>query len=278
MTLPSFLGIGVPKSGTTWLYDLLVSHPEVYIPTKLKDIRYFNRFYDQGIEWYESLFPSESEASAYKVIGEITAHYLYNVNCPQRIAEQLDRPKMFLMLRNPVDRTWSHYKHRARLDNFQGTFESYLEYDPNAIRFSMYSENIKRYLEYFDFDQFMIMLFDRVFKDVNSTRNQIAQFLDIDPEKFPEGSGSQIVNKGYIPRYRSVYAAVARGADLVRDRRIYWPVHMAKKLGVKRLISVEGEQPQPMSKDTRQKLLELFDPEITNLEALLGTDLSLWRV
>ena len=278
MTLPTFLGIGVPKAGTTWLYDLLISHPEVYIPEKLKDIRYFNRFYSQGSDWYQSFFPDSAQAQNYKAIGEITAHYLYNADAPGRIAIELEQPKLLLILRNPIDRTWSHYKHRARLDNYQGSFESYLEHDPNAIRFSFYSENIKRFQTYFDNSQFLILLFDRVFKDIDSTCDTIAEFLEIDPEKFTEDSGSKIVNKGYIPRYRSLYAAVAKGADVARERRVYWPVHLAKRLGVKRLISVEGEKPQPMSPDTRQRLLELFDPEITNLEALLGTDLSHWRV
>jgi hypothetical protein len=277
LTLPTFLGIGVPKAGTTWLYDLMVSHPEVYIPEKLKDIRYFNRFYDQGPDWYQSFFPSSTEAQNYKVIGEITAHYLYNVNCPGRMARDLEKPKLLLMLRNPIDRTWSHYKHRARLDNYQGTFESYLEYDPNAIRFSLYSENIKRFQDHFEEEQFLILLFDRVFADVMSTRALIAEFLEIDPQKFPEESGSKIINKGYIPRYRSVYAAVAKGADFARESRIYWPVHLAKKLGIKRLISVEGDQPKPMTKETRQRLLEIFDQEISDLEMLLQTDLSQWR-
>jgi hypothetical protein len=277
LTLPTFLGIGVPKAGTTWLYELLISHPEIYIPDKLKDIRYFNRFYDQGPDWYQSFFPSLAEARNYRAIGEITAHYLYNVNCPGRIARDLEKPKLLLLLRNPIDRTWSHYKHRARLDNYQGTFESYLEYDPNAIRFSFYSENIKRFQTYFDNRQFLIMLFDRVFEDVDSTRYKIAEFLDIDPRRFPKDSGSNIVNKGYIPRYRSLYAAVVTGANAARERRVYWPVSLAKKLGVKRLISVEGEKPKPMSEDTRHKLVEIFDQEITDLEALLETDLTHWR-
>lgn len=277
MTLPGFLGIGVPKAGTTWLYELLATHPQVFIPRQVKDIRYFNRFYDLGIDWYQDFFPSEADAANYKAIGEFTAHYLYCDACPQRIAADLQRPKLLLMLRNPVDRTWSHYKHRARLSNYQGSFECFLEDHPEAIRFSTYSEHVKRYQEFFDSDHFMVMLFDRVFKDVEATRKQVASFLEIDPDAYPEDAGAQVVNKGYIPRYRSIYALVNKTAWIARSNHLHWPVHLAKKAGVKRLISVQGEQPERMSNETRQELLALFAQDISELEEVLDTDLSNWR-
>lgn len=277
MTLPTFLGIGVPKSGTTWLYELLITHPEVYIPTRVKDIRFFNRFYDLGLDWYSDFFPPDTEAADYKAIGEFTAHYLYCRECPQRITTELQRPKLILMLRNPADRAWSHYKHTARLRNYQGSFESFLEYEPRAIRYSLYSEHIKRYQDYVDPDQFLILLFDRVFSDIESTKDQVAEFLEINPGAFPEDSGSRIVNQGYIPRYQSLYAMVAKTAWLAQNNRLHWPVHFAKKIGVKRLISVEGEQPERMSDESRQKLLQIFDQEISELETVLQTDLSQWR-
>jgi hypothetical protein len=65
MTLPNFLGIGVAKAGTTWLTALLATHPDVYLPTKLKDIRYFNNYYDKGSDWYQSFFPSAGDAKKY---------------------------------------------------------------------------------------------------------------------------------------------------------------------------------------------------------------------
>ena len=61
--LPNFLGIGVPRGGTTWLHELLSSHSEVYMPTQRKEIHYFDRFYDRGSSWYEDFFPSDEALS-----------------------------------------------------------------------------------------------------------------------------------------------------------------------------------------------------------------------
>lgn len=277
MTLPTFLGIGVPKGGTSWLQDLLASHPEVYIPTNTKGLRYFNVHFDRGPQWYSSFFPSDAADTPFKEFGEITAHYLYCEECPQRIESELDRPKLILMLRNPVDRTWSHYKHTARLKNYQGSFTSFLEEHPAAIRYSHYTQHIKRYLGYFDQDQILTLLFDQVFADIESARSQIAEFLAIDPQTFPENAGRKVVNRGFIPRYRTLYALVAKTNWLARDNHLHWPGHLAKKIGLKRLISVPGEQPQKMSDANRQELQAYFEPEIGVLERILQTDLSAWR-
>ena len=55
MTLPTFLGIGVQRGGSTWLHTLLTSHPDVYLPTRRKEVRFFDRDYERGLKWYESV-------------------------------------------------------------------------------------------------------------------------------------------------------------------------------------------------------------------------------
>ena len=51
MPLPTFIGIGVQRGGTTWLHTLLGSHPSVYMPTLRKEIRFFDLYYTQGLGW-----------------------------------------------------------------------------------------------------------------------------------------------------------------------------------------------------------------------------------
>ncbi len=277
MTLPTFLGIGVPKAGSTWLYALLEGHPQVFMPTKIKDVRYFDVHYDMGLNWYQQFFPDADEAGNYKAIGEYTAAYLYSEDCPQRMAQDLNDPKLLLMLRNPVDRTFSQYNHAARYRNYQGSFEDFLVDRPKITEGSFYSRYIKRYQAYFGPEQLLILLFDRVFKNVEGTRSTVAEFLGIDPNLFAEDAGKRVVNKSFLPRYRGFYALIAKGAHVIQQRRIYWPVHMAKKLGIKQMLSVEGGKSEPMKPATRQQLQAKFSEEISALETILDTDLSSWR-
>ena len=84
--LPTFLGIGAARSGSTWLHRLLLSHPDIYVPRQRKELSYFDHDYDRGLAYYEAFFPPANQSSVYRAIGEVTPTYLYCAECPERIA------------------------------------------------------------------------------------------------------------------------------------------------------------------------------------------------
>src|SRR2546427_8680745 len=104
MTLPTFLGIGVPRAGTTWLHTLLSGHPDAYLPTRRKEVRFFDRHFDRGVEWYEGFFSPPEGTGGYRAIGEISPHYLYGQGGPTKIATALASPQPPPKLRPPVGR------------------------------------------------------------------------------------------------------------------------------------------------------------------------------
>lgn len=278
MTLPTFLGIGAPKAGTTWLYNLLVEHPQVYVSQRLKEVSYFNRNYDRGQAWYESFFPDESEASAYCALGEVTPSYLHCEQCPERIDILLDNPKLIAILRSPADRAWSNYLFRVRLDNYQGSFENYLVEYPGGIRRSYYAQAIRNYLTTFARDQLLILIFEQVFDDIAGARDQIAGFLEINAGDFPAQAGFAKINKSYVPRFGRVYALSTRILAWASRRQQYWLINGAKRFGVKKALSMGGQEaPMSMKPETRLKLQALFSQDIDELEELLDVDLSRWR-
>jgi hypothetical protein len=115
--LPQFLIIGARKAGTTSLYDYLTAHPCV-APALKKEVRFFNLHYSRGVSWYRSHFPLESEGQRHEqesgspfVTGEATPNYLYRLCVPERIREVIPDARLLVVLRNPVDRTYSEYHH-----------------------------------------------------------------------------------------------------------------------------------------------------------------------
>ena len=70
---PAFLGIGVQRAATTWVYECLRAHPEVFLPD-LKEVHYFDENYELGANWYASHFP---ESVRERTLGEITPSYLH---------------------------------------------------------------------------------------------------------------------------------------------------------------------------------------------------------
>ena len=109
MNLPTFLGLGAMKGGTSWLHVQLEAHPEVYVPYQRKEIHYFDDLYKNGDEWYQNFFPSPEHARKYKAWGEITPEYLLVPHVPERIHQLVPDCKFIVFLRNPADRLFSHY-------------------------------------------------------------------------------------------------------------------------------------------------------------------------
>jgi hypothetical protein len=66
---PDFVGVGVQKSGSTWLADILAQHPKIIIPRK--EIHFFNRYFYQGYSWYNGWFANKRD----RVAGDFTPRY-----------------------------------------------------------------------------------------------------------------------------------------------------------------------------------------------------------
>ena len=109
--LPRFIGIGVQKGGTTTLHNILCEHPHVLMPNH-KEVHFFSRNYDCGVDWYLEQW---SYGSSHRVRGEITPYYIFHPHAPQRIRALIPNIRLIILLRDPVERTLSHYFHSRRL-------------------------------------------------------------------------------------------------------------------------------------------------------------------
>lgn len=274
MTLPTFLGIGAPRSGTTWLHELLDSHPNVYVPPH-KEIRFFELYYDRGLHWYESVFPPADKMSQYRAVGEISPGYLYCPDCPKHIASLSSITKLLLILRNPVDRAYSDYGLRIQYREYKGPFEDFLIIEPKVLEMGFYSRKIKDYLRYFEKDQILVLIFERAVVDVLQTKSVLARFLDIDVECFPLSAGTQKANKSFVPKWRPIPHSLTKYvANKLHEWNWEGVFQMANKAG--RLFGEAAAIP-PMKPETRQRLTDMFRDETQEIESLLGTDLACWK-
>jgi len=279
--LPNFLGIGVPRSGTTWLHRLLSSHPEVYVPENRKEVSFFTAHYHKGLAYYERVFPDDADAGQYKAVGEISPHYLFYPEVPKRIGEIANLKRFILIVRSPITRAFSHYRWRIRNDNYPGTFEQFLDDWPQAVQWSTYAEHIQRYWQYFGRDQVLILIYERMFTDIDATRRRIAEFLDVDPSLFPAQAGQEQVNTSSVPRFRWLYAKAVHFSAALQKRELHWLTHfVSRRLGVKKLLAgrarAGGSEPS-LSEDQWHRLHDQFREEIAAMEALLGTTLEEWK-
>jgi hypothetical protein len=111
-TLPDFVIIGAQKCGTSFLYQLLVQHPDVK-PAFVKEVHFFDLNFAKGESWYRSRFPLQIRKKRPYITGESSPYYLFHPHAPRRAATVIPEAKLVILLRNPVDRAYSHYQHQV---------------------------------------------------------------------------------------------------------------------------------------------------------------------
>jgi hypothetical protein len=276
MTLPTFLGIGVQRGGSTWLHTLLASHPDIYMPTRRKEIRFFDRYYANGLGWYESFFCPPEDADKYEAIGEISPEYYECDECPERIYNTFPEIKMIMMLRHPISRAYSQYGFNVQRRNFKGSFENFLATRPRALEKGFYSRYLKNYLRYFDRKQFLPLLFEDVFVDLSKTKNTIADFLEISADKFLASDNNGKVNASTVPTHQSLYGFVVKTGRKLRKKNLEPIVDFVMRLGIQRFLS-KGDPLQPLDKELKKRLSWSYYEEFDELEKCLQIDLNSWR-
>jgi len=133
--VPDFVIGGTPKGGTSSLFQWLLAHPNLVPPSK-KEINYFDRNHDKGVEWYRSHWPKDHELdpSSSKLTFEATPNYIYSLEAPQRAYEHSPHLKMIFLLRDPVDRALSDWKMWIRQGLTKRPFAAMINDCVNIIR------------------------------------------------------------------------------------------------------------------------------------------------
>ena len=275
---PTFLGIGVPKAGTTWLYEVLDSHPQIWVPEHEREVHFFNRYYeDRGLDWYGKFFPGQ-EHSPYEAVGEVTPHYFY---CEEeRIADIKSTipsiQKFILILRNPIDRLYSHYWFRRRVENAEESFRSFIGDRSIVVEWSRYARFIQRWLEHYDRSQVLVLTTEKDLGAAEESRRKIAEFLQVDPCLFPDDSGNSKKNPRHLPRYKLAYRWAISVRRILEKADIQWPKRIARALGVKHWFGKKTID-RKMDLKIREELTQFYADDVEKLEQLLGREFSEWK-
>ena len=141
MNLPDFICIGVQRAGTTWLYECLKEHPEIFVP-ETKELHFFNDNYEKGMTFYSDFFNDAN--STKQVIGELTPNYYHDFTALERISQSLPNVKIIFILREPVARAYSHYQLSLTNQCKGMSFDDALDKRPIIKELSMQSIFVNR--------------------------------------------------------------------------------------------------------------------------------------
>ena len=222
--IADFFIIGAAKSGTTTLYDYLALHPQICMSSE-KEPCYFNSshpYSQRGLEWYRSLFSAARDG---QICGEATTNYSAwpkTPDAPELIAQHVPHAKFIYMLREPVQRTYSHFIHRHEREVFVGkpyrmTFEEFAEHDPVVLYASDYASQVARYLAHFPKNSILPLVFEDFTNDRERALAKVFRFLEV--EDLSASLGAQSMHKNS----RKVYHADMARARIAASVRRWIP-------------------------------------------------------
>ncbi len=277
--VPNFLYIGTSKAGSTWIFNLLKHHPDVYVAHS-KGLYFFDSHYDHGVDWYLKHFEEAPSESLTKC--EISHSYLYSKAAVGRIAEMNPDMKLMVCLREPVDRAFSAYLHGVRNGIYPAgtTFEQALNsVDPSLIERGRYATHLAPYLAEFGRQHLHVSVFDELGSDPKGFALDILRFLEVPEMEVGENLKKKVMPAG-TPRFRPLVrlakgaSAYARKIGLKKLRGRMKTSRLARNLLYKPL---EKKDKPTINEETKARLQEIFRPEMQQLDELLKADfVSRW--
>jgi hypothetical protein len=212
--LPSFLLIGAQRAGTTSLFYYLRRHPHVARPGT-KEVHFFDDRFWRGVDWYRSFFVTSAERRLARLRGgdlvaaEATPYYLFHPAVPERVAATIPDVRLVVLLRDPVDRAYSHYRKMRRMGLERLSFEEALDReekrlageeerllaDPRHrsrhhrrhayVARGLYADQLERWLAHFPREQLLVLRAEDFFERPAETYAQTLDFLGLRPWQSP---------------------------------------------------------------------------------------------
>jgi hypothetical protein len=295
MKLPTFLCVGAQKSGTTSLQDILIQHPNIYLP-KIKETHFFDNGelnYDKGVAWYSSEY--FSDALDKRILGEISTNYMFLDYIPKRIHDTLGPDtKLIFMLRNPVNRAYSQFMMNRQNFFETKTFEEALkaekertdkdEYSKKIFGYAqrgLYTRQIENFLKFFPKEQMFFIIFETDFlNNKTNTLKELCKFLEVPPYSFKLNIKKNVMSH---PGYRWIhkflydptYAWFRKPFKLFIDskQKREWIKFKIRSLNRKKISSKNSKA---IEKSSYEFLHLYFKEDIQTLQKLINKDLSHW--
>ena len=282
-----FFIVGAPKAGTTSLYHYLSEHPQIEMSSQ-KEPDYFSdkAINEQGMYYgknrvntldkYESLFVQKESV----VYGEASVSYLFYDNVAEDIKKYNPNAKIIIMLRNPIERAFSHYLMDYRLGLISDSFENIIAkkskhrnahlFYQQYIEVSKYATQIQRYLDFFEKESILFIDYEDFKKNVSKTVGKVYDFLNISTE-FAADINTKY-NTFTMPKnkvIRLIYSFVF----LRKILTILFPIYLVKHI---RVLLFKSDKKPELLKETRSLLKKIFNDDIKKLEEVLAKNYSKW--
>jgi len=301
MNSPNFFIVGAMKAGTTSLYHYLSQHPEIYM-SPIKEPNYFSRDLTEDLDNYNNInlrkyfsinklkkihFACVTQFDDYiklfkdvryeKAIGEASTSYLYSKVAAKEINKFIPSAKIIMILRNPIDRAYSHYlmdvqqgiiTNKNFIEDIKDNFNKIDECP--YIKIGCYYRQVKQYITTFPNSQIKIILYDDYKRYPLKIIQEIFEFLCVSKDFVP--NIRQNYNIGAIPKYPKISKFIVETNNKFKTIIPYKIKPFLNRLYHRFFL----KEKRTLSASERKFLLRYFKEDIEKLATLIDRDLSIW--
>jgi hypothetical protein len=209
--LPDFVVLGTQKGGTSYFYRLLTEHPLVR-RAAAKELHFFDNKFAAGVGWYRRCFPKGERVDEQRTItGEASPSYLFDPQVPERMVRIVPEARLIALLRDPVDRAYSHYQMEVRRGREARSFEEATEEEMRSaegagntvdvryayLRRGLYAEQLERFSFFATRDRLLVVKSENLFSRRLEVLERVWRFLRLPP--FESTLASPTVRPTYEP-------------------------------------------------------------------------------
>ena len=310
-SLPNLFLVGAAKAGTTSVHALLDAHPDVFM-SPIKETNFFSQ-HDLQPELYSKIYrktldhniqafrdghtdflhiadihsPKEYKslfrgANSEAIVGECSNSYLFCPSAAPSIAEHNPDAKILIILRQPVERAWSHYLMNIKIGHH--VLPSFLEevkqdtaahpsgwgITANYFTLGLYAAQVARFYKHFPEDQIKVLLFNDFRDQTAHVLNDLWAFLEIPPVHLNAKNFER--NVSGVPRLPRLNR-ILRTSKIVRQLHRISPAKL-RQLG--EYLLVNRMAVPKLSKADRIALLKMYKSDIRELESIIQRPLDYW--
>ncbi len=264
--------IGAMKSGTTSLFQYLSQHPQI-AASRLKEPAFFSdpEIWARGFQWYSDLW--SWQVGRHRWALEATTEYTKRHAFPEtaaRMASLDGEVRLLYVMRDPIRRIESHYRHLVLVGDHPGPSETDGELDAAVLETSCYASQLDAYTAHFKRDQILLLAFEELKTQPEATLDRVVEFLELDGSLRPSDLGVSY-NESLVDH--PLYTALTR-SSLARQLIKLFPVR--SRALVRRAISRKRKIEAQLSAAQRRQAEQVLSDEVRRLRDDYGFETAAW--
>lgn len=301
---PDFLIGGTSAGGTSFLSAILVQHPQIYLPKKMRPEPHFfykSWEYQKGHDYYVNKWFKNVPNTA-KAVGERSSSYMFGENLvAERVKSFNPNMKFIFTLRNPIERAWANYRYTVLEGLEENSFEDALNNEEERIKSQkgiwseiqpfnytgrgFYFKQIKSFMEHFPKNNILLLKSELLSSQTKVEIKKILNFLNIRDSNFdfnnvPNHTSCNVINpslqvnlrKYFKDKFDLIIEAIRKNQNIFT-----FSENEEDDENLKKLKDNIFAKKQKMSFDSRNYLQKLYKDDINNLKSLIDFELKDWK-